>query len=292
MMVELGRFLTLLGAGGLLLSTVACEQCKISSSDGSETKEQTGYCSVNRFQASKAREASAALGDGKNLTIESINGNVTVAAGSGTDVSASFDVFVYRAYNTEQSEVQKDFELLVTTAVADADGNVTVSTSRKNGAKNTLGADFDVRVPSSLAGAFVVNQNNGSVDVSSVGSATSVSVKSDNGSVDVNAGSSAMSVNASSANGDVGVAIGAVPAGATGGTIAAEFGDISLTLPTSGGYSVEATAKEAVNFGTPPSGCDVTEAQVNSKTLVCNGGGAMFKANATGPGSKLSAAYR
>jgi hypothetical protein len=292
MMVDFRRFATLLGALGLLSSTVACEQCKVSSTEGNETKEQTGFCSVNRFQASNAREANAALGDGKNVTIESINGNVTVSSGSGTDVLAAFKAFVYRAYNTEQSEVQKDFELLETTAVADADGNVTVSTSRKSGAKNTLGADFDVRVPSSLSGAFVVNQNNGSVDVSSVGAATSVSVKSDNGGVDVNAGSNAASVNASSANGDVKVVIGAVPSGATGGTIGAEFGDISLTLPTSGAYSVEATAKEAVDFGSPPTGCEVSEAAANSKTLVCNGGGAQFKATATGSGSKLSATYR
>lgn len=292
MMVVLRRFGVFAVGAGLVLSTAACEQCKISSKDGNETKEETGFCSVNRFQAGNAREASATLGDGKNLTIESINGNVTVAAGSGTDVSATFKAFVYRAYNTEESEVQKDFDLLVTTADADADGNVTVSTSRKSGAKNTLGADFDVRVPSGLSGAFVVNQNNGAVDVSSVGSASSVSVASDNGGVDVNTGSNAASVDVSSANGDVKVVIGGVPTGATGGTIGAEFGDVSLTLPTSGGYSVEATAKESVDFGTPPTGCEVSEAAANSKTLTCNGGGAAFKANATGSGSKLSASYR
>jgi DUF4097 and DUF4098 domain-containing protein YvlB len=291
-MMVLRRFGVCVLGAGLVLSTAACEQCKISSKDGNDTKEETGFCSVNRFQSSSARQASATLGDGKNLTIESINGNVAVAAGSGTDVSATFKAFVYRAYNTEESEIQKDFDLLVTTASADADGNVTVSTSRKSGAKNTLGADFDVQVPPGLSGAFVVNQNNGAVDVSSVGAASSVSVKSDNGSVDVNAGSNAASVNVSSANGDVKVVIGAVPAGATGGTIGAEFGDISLTLPTSGGFSVEATAKESVSFGTAPTGCEVAEAASNSKTLTCNGGGAQFKANATGSGSKLSVTYR
>jgi hypothetical protein len=292
MMVEFRRFVTLLGVSGLLLSTVACEQCKISDKDGNETKETTGFCSVNRFQASNARQASATLGDGKNLTINSINGNVTVAAGSGSDVSATFNAFVYRAHNTEESEIQKDFELLVTTATTDADGNVVVTTSRKNGAKNTLGADFEVRVPPSLSGAFVLNQANGNVDVSSVGAATSVLVASQNGGVDVNAGSSATSVNVESQNGDAKVAIGAVPAGATGGTITAEFGDISLTLPTSGGYSVEATAKEAVDFGTPPTGCEVAEAAANSKTLTCNGGGAQFKASAPGAGATVTASYR
>jgi len=279
-------------AAGLVLSTAACEQCKVSSNDGSETKEQTGYCSVNKFTEAKARQASATLGSGKNVTIESINGNVEVTGASRSDVSATFHAFVYRAYNVDQSEVQKDFDLLVTTAEADADGNVKVSTSRKSGAHDTLGADFEVRIPSDSSGSFTVNQNNGSVSVSSVGNATSVSARSDNGGVDVNAGSNAASVNVSSGNGDVSVVIGGVPSGATGGDIAAEFGDVSLTLPTSGGYSVQATAKEAVDFGSPPSGCQVADAAANSKTLTCNGGGAQFKANADGVGAKLSATYK
>jgi hypothetical protein len=291
-MVIFHRFgFTVLGAA-FALSTAGCEQCKVSTTDGSETKTESGFCSVNRFQASNARHASATLGDGKSVTINSVNGNVTVGSGSGTDVSATFHAFVYRAYNTSDSDVQKDFDLLVTTATADADGNVTVSTSRKSGAHNTLGADFDVDVPSALLGAFTVNQNNGSVDVSSVGSATSVSVKSDNGSVDVNAGSNAGTIDASSENGDVTVVIGGVPAGATGGAISTKLGDVTLTLPTSGAYSVEATAKVSVDFGTAPSGCQVTSAAVNSKTLVCNGGGARFTANATGVGSSVTATYR
>ena len=103
-----------------------------------------------------------------------------------------------------------------------------------------------------------------------------------------------MSVSAQSDNGDVNVVIGGVPAGATGGTIAAKFGDVTLTLPTSGGYSVEAMGGTGgkVDFGTPPTGCVETSAAANSKTLVCNGGGAAFKANATSSGASVSAKYR
>jgi DUF4097 and DUF4098 domain-containing protein YvlB len=247
---------------------------------------------VNRFQAANARNASATLGDGKDVTIKSINGNLTVKAGSGSDVSATFHAFVYRAYNTADSEIQKDFDLLVTSATADTDGNVTVSTSRKSGAKNTLGADFDVVIPSALSGSFTVNQNNGDVDVSSVGGATAVTITSGNGSIDATAGSNANTVDVSSDNGDVTLSIGAVPSGATGGPIKAAHGDISLTLPTAGGYSVPATGGAAVDFGTPPAGCNVEPAAANSKTLVCNGGGAVFTVDAQASTAGVTVTYR
>lgn len=277
---------------GLLWTTTSCEKCEVSTQDGSETKTQSGFCSVNRFQASNARHASATLGDGKNVTLSSINGNVTVKAGSGSDVSATFHAFVYRAFNTADSEIQKDFDMLVTSASADTDGNVTVSTSRKNGAHSTLGADFDVTIPSSLSGSFTVNQNNGEVDVSSVGAATAVSIKADNGGVNATAGSSAKTVGVSSDNGDVALSIGAVPDGATGGTISTKNGDIALTLPSSGAYSVTATGIDSVDFGSPPNGCTVQEAAANSKTLVCNGGGATYNTTARGPGASVKAIYR
>jgi DUF4097 and DUF4098 domain-containing protein YvlB len=276
----------------LVGATTGCEKCQVSTQDGSDTKTQTGYCSVNRFQASNAREASATLGDGRDVTIKSINGNLTVKAGSGGDVSATFHAFVYRAFNTADSEVQKDFDLLVTDASADADGNVTVSTSRKNGAKSTLGADFDVVVPSSASGAFTIIQNNGDVDVASVGGATAVSITSDNGGITASVGSAANSVNVSGDNGDVAVSIAGVPSGATGGKITAQHGDISLTLPTTGGYSVPATAGAKVDFGTPPTGCAVEEAASNSKTLTCNGGGAVFTVNAQSSSAGLTVKYR
>lgn len=283
------RFVLSILTAASALSSVACEKCQVQSNDGSTTTTKSGYCSVKKF-VPQDRTASAALGDGKNVTIKSVNGNVTVSAG-GTEVKATFHPFVYRAFNVSDSELQKNWDQLVTTATADASGNVTVSVTRKDGAPNTLGADFDVQIPSSFAGAFTVDQNNGDTDVHSVAGATSVSITSDNGGITVNAGSTASTVNVTADTGDVTVDIDAVPDGATGGTISTNFGDVVLRLPSTGSYAVPATAKDSVNFGTAPSGCTVEEAAVNSKTLSCNGSGAVFNVSADGVGSTVTASY-
>jgi len=272
------------------VSTTGCEQCQVSSKDGSTTTTKTGFCSVNRFEGSSSNK-SATLGDGKNVTIKSRHGNLTVTTGSGGDVTATFHPFVYRAFHTQDSEIQTNFGMLVATVTADADGNITVSTTRKDGAPSTLGADIDVQIPSSFAGAFTIDQDNGETDVKAAGNPTAVSITSSNGGIRVAAGSSAATVYVKTDNGDVAVGIGAVPDGAPGGTISTAFGSLALDLPGGGKFSVPATADTKVDFGSAPSACTSEDSAVNSKTLTCNGGGAVFTAKATGPGATVTATY-
>ena len=74
--------------------------------------------------------------------------------------------------------------------------------------------------------------------------------------------------------GDITVGITSVAAGAAGGTITSESGDVSVTMPAAGGYSVQAQANAdgVVNEGTLPATCTVNAAATNSKTVSCGTG--------------------
>lgn len=255
------------------LLAVGCEKCEVASNDGSQTTTKSGFCSVSKFTTDNPRTGSQAITAGKNLTIASVNGNVRVVHGTTGNVDVTFSPFVYRAFNTATSEIQKNWDQLVTTVTTDASGNVTVQTSRKDGAPSTLGADIEVSIPDAFSGALTVNQNNGSTGVTYAGAATALSVTSGNGGIDAVTGSAAQSIALKTKVGDVSVKVDALPAGATGGAISSDFGDIALDLPGSATFSAQATADGAgtVDFGSPPSVCTVQTAATNSKTLTCNG---------------------
>lgn len=260
---------------GILFALLAagCEKCQVSSTDGNQTTTQSGYCSVSKFTTDNPRTASQPISAGKNLTIESVNGNVHVVRGSSGNVDATFSPFVYRAFNTSTSDIQKNWDELVTTVTTDGNGNVTVQTSRKDGAPNTLGADIEVAIPDVFSGALMINQTNGSTDVTFVAAANAVSVNSGNGGIDAVTGSAASSITLKTKNGAVSATIDGLPAGATGGAISTDLGDIALNLPGTAIFSAEATAGDigTVDFGSPPSACTVQKAATNSQTLTCNG---------------------
>lgn len=278
------------------LSAAGCEKCQVSSTDGSQTTTKSGYCSVSRFVTNSPRTASQPITAGKNLTIDSRNGRVRVSRGTTGNVDVKFAPFVYRAFNTPLSEIQKNWDQLETTVTADASGNVTVQTIRANGAPSTLGADVDVSIPDAFSGSLTVRQYNGSTELAFVGGATAISVQSDNGSIDARTGAAAQSVNLTTDVGDVSVTIDGFPAGASGGTISTAFGDIALDVPGSATFSAPATAGASgtVDFGTPPSGCTVQTAAANSKTLLCGGAttaNAVLTVSATGGSGSVTATY-
>lgn len=292
-----------------------CEQCQVPASDGDTTETKTGFCSVKKFPEEPS-EAQEAVDPSGTVRIESINGKVTVTDGESSEVYAQYHPFVYRAFNTPESERQDNFKQLKT-SIDGTDKNddgtadeLVIKTARKDGAPSTLGADMVVKLPSDFAGKLIVVQQNGAVQIDYVAGATEVQVDSDNGSVDANTGAASfvnivndtgdIDVESSSVSdytvhskglGDVTVSLGQIEDGAMGGTIAADKGDVSLRLPSGGAFSAQATATDSVDFGSVPDACSVEEAASNSKTLTCNDGGAVFEVSADGSSAQVTAAY-
>lgn len=293
---------------GLMVSTAGCEQCEIPADDGDTEETRAGFCSVNKFVGSKRNEAQSWESGGK-VSIEGRNGQIRVIRGNATAVSATFEPFVFRAHNVDEDAVRKNFEEIETT-VTKAGGDILVKTSRQSGAPSSLGADIVVELPPAFDGDLSIVQRNGSVTVRFVGDAALLDIRSDNGSIEASTadvpvvslagknGSVTAEVGRADAldmrtdRGDVKVDISEVAADAAGGTIETGRGDVSLTVPQSGAFSVLATALEAVDFGSLPATCEEQVAAVNSKTLTCNEGGGQFEVNADGTGSQVTVSYR
>jgi hypothetical protein len=252
-----------LGATALL---GGCEAQKCEAQNG-----QSAIClkSLKRFDGTADTE-SAAYTAGADVNVHSRNGTLDVVRGSTDDtVTATFQPFVMRAYDTSDSVIADDLSKLETSVAADADGNVTVDVSRDNGAENTLGADLTVELPSSFAGTLGIRQDNGETNVHFVGTAVGVTVTSDNGACDVATAASDVSVHCD--NGDLTASIDAVTP-QTGSGFSTGNGSITLSLPSDGAFSVEAQALAGgvVNVEHLPAACAVNMASNAAKTVSCN----------------------
>jgi len=171
----------LFGIGALTQGClVTCEEQE--AEDGSTKTVCTGE-SLTRYNGSDDSRT-LSYSDGLNLAVTGINGGIDVQSGSGDDVVVTFKPFTMRPDGeSDQAKVEMEDNLVLT---ATDDGSITVSVSKASGSSSTLGADIVVTLPSSFNGAVVVDQNNGSTDVSLGGaSPSSVDIRSDNGSVDL-----------------------------------------------------------------------------------------------------------
>jgi hypothetical protein len=241
------------------------------------------------------------------------NGKVTVIRGTTSDqvavTAGPVEVFLPGDTSDEAARAElAKFELLVGT---DADGTVQVRTTR-DGGRSTLAAELIVELPQGFDGAALeVLQDNGRVEIQFAGTATSVLVNNENGSTFVEAGETTrlevlngnggIDLTASSVaklaliteNGDITAELHAITAHAEQ-EIRTDLGDIDLVLPsgTESAFSVLATAKDAVNFGTLPATCTEAAAAENSKTLTCNEGGTDITVKAEGLSGEVNATYQ
>lgn len=247
--------------------------CELEECDNPETGAQ-GLCakSLKRFESAPETQ-SAAYADGANVTIDSVNGHVHVVRGDDdASVSATFEPFVLRAFDTPEEEAAENLDRLELTVAADGAGDVLVDASKPSSAPPTLGADITVRLPSVFNGTLDIAQNNGSTEVDFVGAAVAVLVSSDNGSCDIATGS-AEDIDVHCDNGDLEASISGVAQGA-GGDFSTGNGSITLSLPSDAVFSVQA---EAVDGGTVqvdedlPATCTVNAASESAKTVSCNG---------------------
>lgn len=275
---------------GLLAASAGCEaqKCDVPVGDG---EVQQGVClkSLKKFRGSNSIVRQAEWLPGQPVTIDGINGDINVVQGSGTTVVATFDPWVFRAYDTPREEAVKDLESLEGTADGDSSGAVTVRSRRIGTVPSTLGADITVQMPPTFDGALTVHQNNGSTNIDFSGSATAVNLKSDNGSSNVLVSGTATTLDLFGDNGDLSVSVPGVPPGAGARSIHTDLGDIRLSfqgVPAATKFSVQAFAPDGiVNVnGAEAAGCALVDpVNPGSKTVSCNGASTadpVYKVNA------------
>lgn len=255
---------------GLVALAIGAFACEVSECDNEETGAE-GVCakSLTRFEG-PSRSGSQPYTPGATVSIDSPNGNVRVVQGSGSEVAGTFEPFVLRAFDTPEEAWNADLARLTAEVRTEA-GNVVVDVDRESGSPGTLGADITVALPPDFGGILSVNQQNGSTEVDFVGAAVGVLVTSNNGSCDVATGS-AGNVAVTCENGDLDASIGAVAA-QTGTGFETGNGTITLALPTTGAFSVQAQAMDGgvVQTNNVPATCTVNEASPSAKTVSCNG---------------------
>jgi len=259
-----------------------------------------------RYNASDIIEEEA--WGGGDVTVDGLYGNIEVVEGAADTVRVTFEPFHYWDPDEEEEARQMLADHLQTVVEPDGDG-VHISTGRSGGGSNGIGADITVELPSNFAARLVVeNRSNGPIDpgnvrVRFVGEATSVSVSTDSlgdcridgapsvtqttadcdGAVRISGVTDNVDITTTGLETAVSVdlTVASVSAESGGGTINSEDGDVNLTFPATGDYSILALTNEGViNEGSLPESCTVEAAEERSKTITCGAGGPQYHVNA------------
>ena len=249
-----------------------------------------------RYNASEIIEEEA--WGGGDVTVDGLYGEIEVVEGAADTVRVTFEPFHY--WDPDEEEEARDMldENLQTVVEPDGDGS------------NGIGADIRVELPSNFAAALdVSNRSNGPINpgdvrVLFVGDATSVSVSTESlgdcridgassvtrttadcdGAVRVSGVADDVDITSTGLETDVSVdlTVASVSADSDGGTIDSEDGDVNVTFPSTGNFSILAVTQDgAVNEGNVPEACNVQEADERSKTVTCgDGAGPEYHVNA------------
>jgi len=234
-----------------------------------------------RYEDSSPRSEEEPWVSGKNITIDGLCGNIDVVEGSSADtLSVDFLRYIYWQQD-EETEARQMIDDDLDYGIDNTDAELFVFTERPDGSSNGLGADLTVRLPTGFDGSLVVRNrsdcplNPGDIDVQYTASAFAVNVSTDvlgdcrvrgtttvtqteadcDGAIDIRGIADAVDINATGleTGESVDVRIAAISEGFTaGGTINADDGDVSLTLPTpaSNNFTVQArTLEGTVTFG-------------------------------------------
>jgi hypothetical protein len=258
----LGLWLGLFIASGTL-------GCEAQECDNEETGAD-GVClkSLKRFDSPAETDGVAYAGD--DVIISSANGDVHVVEGGAGDVTATFEPFVLRAYDTPEEAAQEDLDSLER-SITTTGGDVHIDVRRPDGSPSSLGADITAAIPPEFTGNLRIEQSNGETQVDFVGGAMGVLVTSDNGSCDIATGvASEISVHCD--NGDLSASISDVTA-QSGSGFSTGNGSITLSLPAGAVFSVQAAALAGgtVTVENLPSACTLAVGSESAKTLSCNG---------------------
>jgi len=225
---------------------------------------------------------------GRTLRVQGLNGEIRLESGSPAEVKVTFKPFAIDGYTKEDEARDAMAKHLKKSLSADANGNIVVVTD-KDGGGTGLGAHMVVYLPPEFDSSIVVENGNGEVEIDFVGNASVLNVKNNGAgdcliegapsikasvvscSFDTRLTNVADSVDIRTGLGDITASLASVSAGTTASYIAATDGNVNLTMPASGGYSVQAKAFGGgkVNEGSLPAGCTVNAAADNSKTVSC-----------------------
>lgn len=213
---------------------------------------------------------------GDALVIDSINGRVQVSRGSGDAVVADFTPFVLIGYDATDEEEKQELEKLKPSLIRQDGERPTLiaRTVRDGQVLSSLGADIDLSLPEAFDGSLEIRQNNGPIEVSSVGRASELIVNSENGSCEVSTGSASV-VDVYCDSGSLYGSIGDIPADFASASLRTGRGNIQLVFPPGGVFVVQALSRSGglVDVGTAEAaGCTVEAASDSSKTISCNGG--------------------
>lgn len=250
-----------LAVAAVLVSAPAVTGCIVTqNSDGSVTLE-TG----TRYEGT-AVSKSVPYAAGQGVRIVGVNGKISVTSGSGSDVVASFQPFtLQKGDSSGKQKATDEMNSYLELSAGSQGGEVVVQVARSGGSGN-LGADITVSVPSTLGGAFTVQQSNGDVVVALPAAyAGAVSVQQQNGDVDLSLGGATSSVSVlSSGAGDVNVTGAAgrlaitgpfdvavsvaqwAGAGEDGKVTAGDLGSLSITIPASASGTLTAQAGTSI----------------------------------------------
>ena len=283
------RSLGALASGGALL--VVATGCKVEGSAATPV----------RYEDSSPRNVEESWTSGQNISIDGLCGDIDVVEGSSAD-TLDVDVLRFHYWNPDEEEkarqMMDDHLQYGIDSVAD---ELLVYTER-DGGSNGLGADLTVRLPTGFDGSLVVRNrsacpfNPGDINVDYTAQAFAVNVETDvlgdcrvrgttnvtrtvancDGQIDIRGIADAVNIDATGleTGESVDVRIASIAEGFTaGGTINAEDGDVSLTLPAAAHFVVQArTLEGTVDFGTPPADCEDVDWAGNTQqsgTLSC-----------------------
>lgn len=298
-------------ASALVLAGCEVTDCKTDDGEDAKCAE-----SLQAYEAIEQVEETDYV-DGASVTIKGLYGDIAILPGDSGTVSTTFKPFNYRGHSQETDARRELAENLDLDVSADADGNISVTTSRHD-ATNGLGSHITLRIPPEFNGTLIVQNegdgviNPGLIDVKTVADATTLnvlnhglglcsvlrgdedepSIVSNLVDVDVRCESDIIvrgvndnvvvkSTNAAF-HSDVVVEIVGVSADAVGGSISGENSNVQLTMPLAGDYEVVASVGSDARINqVDTADCEVSIDEETELQFVCGAGGPVYDVSAT-----------
>ncbi len=269
----------MLGACTLALFGAACEARDCDEGD------REGVCLVSLDTwHGEVEEFTGPYEDGKNVVVDSGNGDITVRVTNRDDIYARFEPFVQRAHDICDGQEDTgdgrceaidddlaDLELIF----EEEDGHYLIQAQRHD-AVGTLGADILVELPRSFSGRLSVDQGLGDVDIESVGDAAAIVVENDLGDCSIDTGAaSEIDVRC---DGETDVSIGEITSGDRVRQIYKEEGDLGdmvVRFPTTDApFNVRAVSAGGPVVFSPENlssvGCEASSSDPRSVRISCN----------------------
>lgn len=254
-----------------------------------------GGCTAKTLEEFEGEPVALAVNytPGQAVNVTGINGEIRFEdGGRAGEVHVLFKPFTFDGYD-EEEEAREAIANDLHVALAENDAGEIDARVTKDGS-GSLGAHVIVSLPPEFDDRINIQSGNGQVDVEYVARASALGVHNRGAGDCLIAGQPTIRdtnvqcgfdirvrdvadkvVVVSDGIGDVTVSIASIAAGSGDGHIAAENGDVDLTVPASvSDFSVQASAfgGGVVHEGDVPNGCQVQRAADNSKTLSCGAG--------------------